>query len=92
MGGAWDRRGNDGRRADDAKSGDAAEDMGRNGEEFRSGEEARAKPSAAPRSTSKMEWEKHVVSHIQFRSWCRHCVAGRSIERRHLGRKGAELD
>ena len=39
-----------------------------------------------------MEWEKHVVSLISLRGWCRHCVAGRDIERRHLGRKGAELD
>ena len=66
--------------------------MDSNGEELRSGEEARAKPSAPPRSPSKMEWEKHVVSHIPFRSWRRQCVAGRWIERRHLGRKGVELD
>ena len=69
-----------------------ADEVDRNGEEFRSGDEARAKLSAAPRSPSKMLWEKHVVSHIPFRCWCRHCVAGRWTERRHLGRKGAELD
>ena len=57
------------------ESGDAAEDVDRNGEEFRSGEEARAKPLAALPSPSKMEWVKHVVSHIPFRCWCRHCVA-----------------
>ena len=39
-----------------------------------------------------MEWEKHVVSQVSFRNWCRHCVAGRRIERLHLGTKGAELD
>ena len=72
----------------DDTRGDAAEDVDRNGEEFRSGEEARAKPFAAPRSPSKIEWE---VLHIPFRSWCRQCVAGRGLERRHLGRKGGEL-
>ena len=64
---------------DDAKSCDVAEDVDRNGEEFRLGEEARAKPSAPPWSPSKMEWEKHVVSHIPFRSWRRQSVAGRRI-------------
>ena len=66
---------------DDAKSRDAAEDADRkeHGEEFRSGGEARTKPSASPRSPSQMEREKHVVSHIPFRSWCKHCVAGRRL-------------
>ena len=36
-----------------------------------------------------MEWG---LSHNPFRSWCRQCVAGRGLERRHLGRKGGELD
>ena len=49
---------------DDAKNGDAAEEVDRNGEEFRSGEETRAKPSAAPQSPSKMEWEKGKTSQI----------------------------
>ena len=26
---------------------------------------------------STAEWDRHVVSHMPFREWCRHCVAGR---------------
>ena len=36
-----------------------------------------------PRTPSKAEWERHVVSHMPFRDWCRHCVAGRGLDRRH---------
>ena len=32
-----------------------------------------------PRTPSKAEWERHVVSHMPFRGWCRHCVAGRGL-------------
>ena len=34
-----------------------------------------------PRAPSKAEWERHVVFHMPFRDWCRHCVAGRGLER-----------
>ena len=41
-----------------------------------------------PRTPSKAEWKRHVVSHMPFRDWCRHCVAGRGLERRHQRHPG----
>ena len=55
-------------------------------------EEAGAQSLSAPRAPTRAEWERHVVSHIPFRSWCRHCVAGRGLERRHLTRQGGTED
>ena len=72
--------------------GDGAKGVVEGSEEEAPGEVANAQPLPAPRSPSKAEWDKHVISHIPFRSWCRHCVAGRGIERRHLGRKDVEPD
>ena len=50
------------------------------------GERVRLLPK--PRTPSKAEWERHVVSHMPFRDWCRHCVAGRGHERRHQRHPG----
>ena len=50
------------------------------------GERVRLLPK--PRTPSKAEWERHVVSHVPFRDWCRHCVAGRGLERRHQRHPG----
>ena len=36
-----------------------------------------------PRTPTKLEWERHVVSQMPFRDCCSHCVAGRGLERRH---------
>ena len=51
-----------------------------------SGDGGRAAPLPAPRAPSRAEWERHVVSHVPYRSWCRHCVAGRGMERQHTRR------
>ena len=50
------------------------------------GERVRMLPK--PRTPSKAEWERHVVSHMPFRDWCRHCVAGRGLEHRHQRHPG----
>ena len=50
------------------------------------GERVRLFPK--PRTPSKAEWERHVVSHMPFRDWCRHCVARRGLERRHQRHRG----
>ena len=70
----------------DEGCGDDAGNTKQDGEELADGEEGRAKPLPVPRMPSKAEWERHIVSHIPFGSWCRHCVSGRGLERRHLGR------
>ena len=32
---------------------------------------------------SRDEVEKHMVTHIPFRSWCDHCVRGRAVNDHH---------
>ena len=39
---------------------------------------------AALRTPTKAEREEHDVSHVPYRPWCRCCVMGRGLERRHL--------
>ena len=56
------------------------------GEDMGGKEGACGKPLPKPRSPSKAEWENHVVSHMPYRDWCRHCVAGRGLERKHCRR------
>ena len=41
-----------------------------------------------PRTPSKAEWRRHVVSHMPLTDWCRHRVAGRGLERRHQQHPG----
>ena len=43
-----------------------------------------ARVLTAQRTPTKAEREKHVVSHVLYRPWCRFCVMGRGLERRHL--------
>ena len=47
---------------------------------------------AAPRTPSRAEREAHEVSHVPFRSWCRFCVMGRALERRHEARPADHAD
>ena len=39
---------------------------------------------------SREEVRKHMATHIPFRSWCEHCVKGKSGGNRHLRRKVEE--
>ena len=42
-------------------------------------EEARPPPpNRGPRDPTRAEIEAHQATHLPFRSWCKHCVAGRS--------------
>ena len=47
---------------------------------------------AAPQTTTKAEREEHDVSHVSCRLWCRFCVMGRGLERRHLTQSGDRDD
>ena len=41
-------------------------------------EEARLpKKARDPGEPTRAEWEEHQATHLPFRSWCPHCVAGR---------------
>lgn len=37
----------------------------------------------APREPSKEERDEHCLTHLPYRSWCRHCVRGRGREWPH---------
>ena len=39
---------------------------------------------AAPRTPTKAEREEHDVSHGPYRLWCRFCLMGTGLERRHV--------
>ena len=47
---------------------------------------------AAPRTPTKTEREEHDVSHVPHRPWCRFCVMGRKLERRHQTQSGDRDD
>ena len=34
---------------------------------------------------SQAEIEQHMLTHIPFRSWCKHCVMGKSVSQPHKG-------
>ena len=43
------------------------------------GEEARVPRKVRdPAAPSRAEWLAHQATHLPFRAWCAHCVAGRS--------------
>ena len=45
-----------------------------------------------PRRPSQDEVDEHEITHIPFRSWCRHCVLGRGKEAPHKKMDGAAVD
>ena len=51
-----------------------------------------ARVLTAPRTPTKAEREEHDVSHVPYRRWCRFCVMGRGLERRHLTQSGDRND
>ena len=57
------------------------------------GEEAqRAKGTRAPTKPSKEEVDDHMLTHLPFRSWCPHCVRGKSKGKPHRKGKGEEKE
>ena len=46
-----------------------------------------------PPSVSQEEYDAHMITHLPFRSWCSHCVAGKVREDDHRPREpGSELE
>ena len=41
-----------------------------------------------PKLPSEEEIQEHSLTHLPFRSWCRHCVRGRGVEAAHCKSKG----
>ena len=51
-------------------------------------EEAKVKVKAAPRKPSQSEVEEHMASgHVNYRSWCPHCVRGQAVNDPHKSAK-----
>ena len=48
--------------------------------------EVRKRPD--PRLPNSAEIEKHNMTHLPYRCWCRHCVRGRAKEMAHMASKG----
>ena len=46
--------------------------------------ERKTKRMPDPRLPSREEQEEHALTHVPFRSWCRHCVRGRAEECGHF--------
>ena len=45
-----------------------------------------------PGAPTKKELEEHNTTHLPFRSWCPHCVAGKAQDRPHKMNKSAQMD
>ena len=52
-------------------------------EEAVESEAVRARCVRAPIRPSDAEVEEHMVTHLPFRAWCKHCVRGKSKAKRH---------
>ena len=61
------------------EGGDAEE----GGTESEPEEARRVKTAKAPAKPSKEEVDEHMVTHLPFRSWCPHCVRGKSKGKPH---------
>ena len=53
-----------------------------------SGEVAKAKTLKTPAAPSSVEREAHESTHMPYRSWCSHCVAGRGVASPHTKQTG----
>ena len=70
---------------EEEKEEDEEEDQGRSEE----GEQARVPETVPiPKGPSALEREKHNLTHMPYRAWCRFCVRARGRNRQHRRLKG----
>ena len=65
----------------EAQAGDGAQegqDAGEQPGDEGAGEGLRPRAIASPSTPTRQEIEEHELTHLPFRSWCRHCVRGRA--------------
>ena len=55
-------------------------------------EARRAKGPKAPTKPSKEEVDDHMLTHLPFRSWCPHCVRGKSKGKPHKKTEGEQRE
>ena len=51
----------------------------------------RPKALRRPQTPTKAEWDEHVLTHLPFREWCPHCVAGKGVSSHHKTSKEPQL-
>ena len=56
-----------------------------------SGEAVDVKIMKRPEEPTQDEIDKHMCTHIPFRSWCSHCVMGKAKNNRHEKRSNQEM-
>ena len=52
--------------------------------------ERKTKKMQDPKMPTRTEIEEHNLTHLPFRSWCRHCVRGREKELPHKRMSGIQ--
>ena len=57
-------------------------------EENEEEEATQPKVTVAPTQPSREEVEKHMATHLPYRSWCPHCVRGKSGSKPHKVNQG----
>ena len=57
--------------------------MAESGEQCHESEAVKARLVKAPIRPSDVEVEEHMLTHLPFRAWCKHCVRGKSKGKRH---------
>ena len=57
--------------------------MAESGERHHESEAVKARLVKAPIRPSAVKVEEHMLTHLPFRAWCKHCVRGKSKGKRH---------
>ena len=76
-------------RSEDEESKERVEEDATQEEEREEGEEVQIpKTVKPPIKPTKEEVNEHMISHLPFRTWCAHCVKGKSKSKAHRRRSG----
>ena len=69
---------------DEVEAGGSADGDIESDKEAEDGEDVRTpKVAARPAQPTKAEIEAHEITHLPYRSWCAHCVAGKGVSSPH---------
>ena len=61
-------------------------------EEDEEEEATQPKVSVAPTQPSREEVERHMATHLPYRSWCPHCVRGKAPGGKHVRKSKSEAE
>ena len=51
----------------------------------------RPKVLRRPQTPTKAEWDEHALTHLPFREWCPHCIAGKGMSSQHRSSKEPQM-